>query len=141
MLLVCDKAAAESEAEQHHDEGKRQGGDEGHGLECRQSPVLIRVPAVTPSSRAQNRRCQTGEPSLPWVAMLSMTKAPESAEVTKKTLMRITARAEVMSAPGKRSKKLNSRVSMLPTESMRLVPPHAGWPRWRRCRTPSSRAG
>ena len=28
-----------------------------------------------------------------------------------------------MSAPGKRSKKLNSRVSMLPTESMRLVPP------------------
>ena len=75
VLLVRDKAAAESEAEQHHDEGKRQGGDEGHGLECRQPPVLIRVPAVTPSSRAQNRRCQTGEPSLPWVAMLSMTKA------------------------------------------------------------------
>ena len=25
VLLVCDKAAAESEAEQHHDEGKRQG--------------------------------------------------------------------------------------------------------------------
>ena len=43
--------------------------------------------------------------------------------MTKKTLMRMTARAEVMSAPGKRSKKLNSRVSMLPTESMRLVPP------------------
>lgn len=38
VLLVCDKAAAESEAEQHHDEGKRQGGDEGHGLECRQPP-------------------------------------------------------------------------------------------------------
>ncbi|MNJ38197.1 hypothetical protein D3C77_330390 [compost metagenome] len=86
-------------------------------------PVLIRVPAVTPSSRAQNRRCQMGEPSLPWVAMLSMTKAPESAEVTKKTLMRITASAEVMSAPGKRSKKLNSRVSMLPTESIRVWPP------------------
>ena len=33
MLLVCDKAAAESEAEQHHDLGKRQGGDEG--LDCR----------------------------------------------------------------------------------------------------------
>ncbi len=86
-------------------------------------PVAIRVPAVIPSSTAQNRRCQIGERSLPWVAMLSMTKAPESAEVTKKTLMRITASAEVMSDPGKRSKKLNRRVSTLPTELVRLVPP------------------
>ena len=45
--------------------------------------------------------------------MLSMTKAPESAEVMKKTLIRITASAEVMPEAGSRSKKLNSRASTL----------------------------
>src|SRR5574344_275658 len=45
--------------------------------------------------------------------MLSMTKAPESAEVTKKTLIRSTASAEVISGHGSRSKKLNSSASTL----------------------------
>ena len=38
VLLVRDEAAHQTEAEQHHDEGERQGGDKRHGLQRRQPP-------------------------------------------------------------------------------------------------------
>ena len=44
------------------DEAKRRGGVRVMDWSAASPPVLIRVPAVTLSSRAQNRRCQIGEP-------------------------------------------------------------------------------
>ncbi len=38
VLPVRNQAAHQAEAEQHHDEGERQGGDKRHGLERRQPP-------------------------------------------------------------------------------------------------------
>src|SRR5690625_719532 len=47
--------------------------------------------AITPMLIAQNKRCHTGVLSSPPDANMSTTKAPESAEVTKKTNTIITA--------------------------------------------------
>src|SRR5256885_7307220 len=67
-------------------------------------PASISTMAVTPSTAAQNSRCQTGERAWPREAMLSTTKAPESAEVTKNTAISTM----VSQATDRKSTRLNS---------------------------------
>ena len=64
-------------------------------------PAYSSSPAVSPRTTAQKSRCQTGDDGFPRLAMVSMTKAPESAEVTKKTAIRITASDEVNPETGR----------------------------------------
>ncbi len=67
--------------------------------------------AVAPSTAAQNSRCQTGERAWPREAMLSTTKAPESAEVTKNTAMSTMVSQATGLNQGRYSKKRNSSAS------------------------------
>src|SRR5256885_16975557 len=71
-------------------------------------PASISTMAVTPSTAAQNSRCQTGERAWPREAMLSTTKAPESAEVTKNTAISTMVSQATGLNQGRYSKKRNS---------------------------------
>src|SRR5690554_7658126 len=48
-------------------------------------PAINNTEAITPSSDAQKTRCHTGVLRAPPAAKESITKAPESAEVTKRS--------------------------------------------------------
>src|SRR5699024_7665375 len=52
--------------------------------------------ATTPANTDQKIRCQTGEGRSSWEASKSMTRAPESAEVTKNTTTIQMAKPEVI---------------------------------------------
>ncbi len=76
-------------------------------------PATSRTAAVTPSSAAQNSRCQTGDCALPRVAIWSITNAPESADVTKNTAISTIATIDSSCGNGRKSKKRNSSASTL----------------------------
>ena len=57
--------------------------------------------AITPSIAAQNILCGTGTSTLPPAVILSMTKEPESDEVTKKINTKTIAKKEVTLLKGK----------------------------------------
>ncbi len=63
--------------------------------------------ATMPMSEAQNIRCQTGVFATPPVARVSTTIAPESADVTKKTMTIAIAMNDSTEENGKCSRKLN----------------------------------
>ncbi|MNV60922.1 hypothetical protein D3C71_1534070 [compost metagenome] len=52
-----------------------------------------------------------------------MTSEPESAEVTKKTATRATARVEVMAVPGRYSRKWNRAVDRSACTASEMAPP------------------
>src|SRR5690606_25743363 len=56
--------------------------------------------ASTPSSTAQNTRCDTGALILPPAVMVSITSEPESDEVMKNIMTSTTPRKEEMEANG-----------------------------------------
>src|SRR5699024_6745360 len=64
--------------------------------------------ATTPVSVDQKIRCQTGEGIFSLEDKMSSTKAPESADVTKKITIMNTAKIEVIVLMGIFSKKTNS---------------------------------
>ncbi|VFZ91960.1 Uncharacterised protein [Klebsiella pneumoniae] len=63
--------------------------------------------ATIPMSEAQNIRCQTGVLATPPEASVSTTIAPESADVTKKTMTIAIAINDSTEENGKCSRKLN----------------------------------
>ncbi len=75
-------------------------------------PARSRADATTPSMLAQNTRCQTGVCSAPPAASESMTREPESDEVTKKVMISTTARNEAMDVIGSSSNSLNSAMAL-----------------------------
>ena len=64
-------------------------------------PASIRMAAVAPSTTAQKSRCHTGECTAPREAIVSITNAPESAEVTKNTAISTMASHDSAVVPGK----------------------------------------
>src|SRR5512138_2491421 len=87
-------------------------------------PLISNTAAMAPAATAQNMRCQTGEPvALPDVIM-SMTSAPESADVTKKVTTSSVAIADVIVDHGKPSRDANSATGRLsPTSSINGTTP------------------
>ena len=66
-------------------------------------PATNKTAATAPSSTAQNTRCQAGVLIFPPEASESMTKEPESDEVTKKVTIRITVSSEIKNESGNTS--------------------------------------
>ncbi len=87
-------------------------------------PVSSKVMATIPVDDAQKIRCHSGVSVLPPEANISITKEPESAEVTKNKITIHTATIDSRVEKGKCSKKANNanEVSAL-TVSARLVKP------------------
>ena len=71
-------------------------------------PVSSKVMATIPVDDAQKIRCHSGVSVLPPEANISITKEPESAEVTKNKITIQTATIERMLEKGKCSKKAKS---------------------------------
>src|SRR5690554_4618160 len=59
-------------------------------------PANSSTEATTPSILAQNTRCHTGVSSTPPEASESTTKEPESEEVTKKVMIKMTVAIEII---------------------------------------------
>ena len=76
-------------------------------------PANSSVAATAPSDSAQNMRCQTGGFSAPPELMISMTKEPESEEVTKNVTISIVANAEVIVVNGSCSSSTKIAVGIL----------------------------
>jgi len=67
---------------------------------------MSRAMAIAPTSSAQKIRCHTGDSPSSFEESMSMTRAPESAEVTKKITTSSVATAEVRPDHGSLSRKL-----------------------------------
>jgi hypothetical protein len=70
-------------------------------LQRRKSPASKSTIATKPSKIAQNTRCGTGASTLPPAVIVSMTKGPESEDVTKETTTRTMPRKDVIAASGR----------------------------------------
>src|SRR6056297_1163506 len=74
-------------------------------------PPINSTIATAPSKTHQNTRWLTGASTLPPAVIVSITSEPESEEVTKNTITRITARVEVIAASGRSDSIANSEIS------------------------------
>ena len=74
-------------------------------------PANNKAAATTPSVDAQNTRCHTGVSGTPPEANESMTSDPESDEVTKKVIIKITVIKDTIDVSGKCSNSLNSAMA------------------------------
>src|SRR5690554_2034288 len=74
-------------------------------------PASKSTAATIPSELAQNTRCQAGVSMRPPEASESMTSEPESDEVTKKVMIRITVTNDNMLVIGKFSYSLKSAIA------------------------------
>lgn len=75
-------------------------------------PATSNAIARPPTSSAQKIRCQTGDSSSPFEVSMSITKAPESAEVTKNSATRMTASEEVSMVSGRCSRNSKSAIEL-----------------------------
>src|SRR5690554_77688 len=66
-------------------------------------PANNNAAATTPSADAQNTRCQTGVMEAPPEANESITSEPESDEVTKKVIIRMTVMKDAIDVKGSTS--------------------------------------
>src|SRR5690554_3218295 len=71
-------------------------------------PAISSAIAIAPTISAQKMRCHTGDCSSPLDESMSITSAPESADVTKKITTSRVATAEVSSGNGYASRNWNS---------------------------------
>src|SRR5690554_3896241 len=76
-------------------------------------PANSKAEATTPEDEAQNTRCHTGVCNAPPEASASITKEPESAEVTKNVTIKITVINETTEVSGNTSYSLNSATAVL----------------------------
>src|SRR5690606_39414477 len=75
-------------------------------------PPISSTAAITPTDMAQNIRRLTGESILPPEVRLTITKEPESAEVTKKPMIKTIPMTERTMGRGNCSKKTKSAVEI-----------------------------
>src|SRR5690606_15612983 len=75
-------------------------------------PPINKTAAIAPTAIAQKMRKPTGESTFPPEVRLTITKEPESAEVTKKPIIKIMPITESSKGKGNCSKKTNSAVEI-----------------------------
>src|SRR3546814_19292296 len=78
-------------------------------------PATSSTAATIPAETAQKTRCHTGGFSAAPVVMISITNAPESADVTKNVMTSNVASPEATAEKGKCSSVSNSATGMLLT--------------------------
>src|SRR5690606_11233571 len=76
-------------------------------------PLTSRTAATSPAQTAQNMRCQTGGFCAPPLVIMSMTNAPESADVTKKVTISSVATPDETAERGNSASVSNSATGML----------------------------
>ena len=123
-VFFAEQPLIEPVAHEQHDYCKRQCAADGGGLQCAEPTGNEQYEAITPLTRPR-RFFAIWRSSLPPEVMISITRDPESDEVTKKVTISTIASSDASDVRGRCSRKTNRAVGSSVVTAEVISPPRS----------------